>query len=204
MADGSATPAPAVLLGRGDLRRTVARLGAEIAEAHPDGVVLVSVLKGSIVFLADLVRAIPAPVEVDFLAISAFAPDSGRVRIVKDLTTDIGGRPVVLVEDVVDTGLTLGFLLAELDRRQPSSVDVCALLDKTARRLLPTPVRHRGVEIPDVFALGYGLDYAGRYRNLEFVVAGDLAVLAADPDAYVAQLYRRSDPSSLGAAPPPL
>jgi hypothetical protein len=81
---------------------------------------------------------------------------------------------------------------------------VCALLDKTVRRLLPTPIRHRGVEIPDVFALGYGLDYAGRYRNLEFVVAGDLAVLAGDPDAYLAQLYRRSRPSTLGASAPPL
>lgn len=179
-----------MLLGRRALRRTVARLGEEIGAAHPEGVVLVSVLKGSVLFLADLVRVVPVPVEVDFLAISTFAPDSGRVRLVKDLTTDVSGRSVVLVEDVVDTGLSLAYLLGTLAQRGPASLEVCALLDKTARRLVPTPIRYRGVEVPDVFALGYGLDYAGRYRNLEFVVAGDPNVLAADPDAYLAQLYR--------------
>ena len=180
---------PRVLLGRRGLRRTVARLADEVARDHPEGLVVVPVLKGSLLFLADLVRALPGPVEVDFLAISHFAPDSGRVRIVKDLTTDIEGRRVVLVEDVVDTGLSLGFLLGELRRRGPATLEVCTLLDKSARRLLPLPLRYRGADIPDVFALGYGLDYAGRYRNLDLVVAGDPAVLAVDPDAYVAHLY---------------
>lgn len=185
---GTVAP-PTVLLGRRQLRRTVGRLAEEVAADHEPGVVLVSVLKGSLIFLADLARAIPYTVEVDFLAISRFAPHSGRVRLVKDLTTDIGGRHVVLIEDVVDTGLSLGWVLGELGRREPASLEVCTLLDRSVRRLLPTPLRYRGLEIPDVFALGYGLDYAGRYRNLEFVVAGDPGVLAADPDAYVEHLY---------------
>lgn len=182
-------PPPAVLLGRRELRAVVERLGAEIAAAHPDGVVLVGVLKGSLLFFADLVRAVTAPVEIDFLAISSFAPDSGRVRIVKDLDTDIGGRSVVVVEDVVDTGLTLGYLLGELGRRSPTSLQVCTLLDKQVRRLLPLPLDYVGAAIPDVFALGYGLDFAGRYRNLGFVVAGDPLLLAADPDHYLRDLY---------------
>lgn len=201
MVDAPPSP-PTVLLGRRQLRRTVQRLGEEIGAAHPEGVVLVSVLKGSVLFLADLARVVAVPVEIDFLAISAFAPDSGRVRLVKDLTTDVSGRAVVLVEDVVDTGLSLAFLLGVLRQRGPSSLEVCALLDKTARRLVPTPIRYRGAEVPDVFALGYGLDYAGRYRNLEFVVAGDPAVLAADPDAYLGHLYRaRSGPGAAGPQP---
>jgi hypoxanthine phosphoribosyltransferase len=202
MDDQPSTPAPApvpasvpahaparILISRGELRRGVERLAAEVSAAYPDGVVLVAVLKGSVIFLADLVRRLSVPVDIEFLAISSFEPDSGRVRIVKDLDVDIGGRHVVLVEDIVDTGLTLGFLLGELRRRQPASLEVCALLDKAARRILPLPVRFIGFEVPDVFVLGYGLDFAGRYRNLDVVAAGDTGVLAADPDAYVTQLY---------------
>lgn len=150
-----------------------------------------AVLKGSIPFLADLVRRLTIVPEVDFMAISAYAPDTGRVRIVKDLDTDISGRDVVLVEDIVDTGLTLHFLLAELGRRSPRSLDACSLLDRTSRRIIPAPVRYRGFEIGDEFVLGYGLDYAQRYRNLDRVVVGDLATLREDPDAYVASLHRR-------------
>jgi hypoxanthine phosphoribosyltransferase len=125
------------------------------------------------------------------LAISSYAPGTGRVRIVKDLEVDIAGRDVVLVEDIVDTGLTLTYILGELRRRGPSSLEVCALLDKTARRLVPVPVRFVGFAIPDVFALGYGLDWQGRYRNLDRLVAGDLATLRNDPDAHVEALFRR-------------
>ena len=181
---------PDVVLGRRALRSTVARLGAEISADHPDGVLLVAVLKGGVVFLADLVRALTVPAEVDFVALSAFRPDAGRVRILKDLDHDVTGRHVVVVEDVVDTGLTLGFLVGELRRRGAAEVDVCALADKGVRRLLPTPLRYRGIEVPDVYLLGYGLDYAGRYRNLDVLVAGRLDVLATDPDAYVPLLYR--------------
>jgi hypoxanthine phosphoribosyltransferase len=166
-------------------------VAAEISAAHVDGVVLVAVLKGSIPFLADLVRRLTVVPEVDFMAISAYAPASGRVRIVKDLDTDISGRDVVLVEDIVDTGLTLHYLLAELGRRQPRSLEACTLLDRTSRRIIPTPIAYRGFQVGDEFLLGYGLDFEQRYRNLDRVVVGDVAVLREDPDAYVASLYAR-------------
>ena len=164
-------------------------MAAEISGAHTDGVLLVAVLKGSVPFLADMVRTMTVMAEVDFMAISAYAPDTGRVRILKDLDVDISGRDVVLVEDIVDTGLTLHYLLAELARRRPRSLESCALLDRTSRRIIPTPVHYRAFEIGDEFVLGYGLDFAQRYRSLDRVVVGDLAVLRADPDAYVASLW---------------
>jgi hypoxanthine phosphoribosyltransferase len=166
-------------------------VAAEISAAHVDGVVLVAVLKGSIPFLSDLVRRLTIVPVIDFMAISAYAPETGRVRIVKDLDMDISGRDVVLVEDIVDTGLTLHYLLAELGRRNPQSLEACTLLDRTTRRIIPTPVRYRGFEIGDEFVLGYGLDFSQRYRNLDRVVLGDVEVLREDPDAYVPSLYRR-------------
>jgi hypoxanthine phosphoribosyltransferase len=169
----------------------VTRLGAELTAAYPNGVLLVGVLKGSVPFLADVARAMEAPTEIDFLAISSYAEGTGRVRIVKDLEADICGRDVVLVEDIVDTGLTVSYVLGELRRRQPTSVEVCALLDKVARRIVPVPLRFVGFSIPDEFALGYGMDFAERYRNLDRVVAGDLNALRTDPDAHVHELYQR-------------
>ena len=180
-----------VLIPAEDLRAGVQRLAAELSEAYDDGVLLVAVLKGSVPFLADLVRALTIVPHVDFLAISAYAPETGRVRIVKDLDADIAGRDVVLVEDIVDTGLTLTYLLGELARRGPRSLEVCALLDKVTRRIVPTPVRFVGFTVGDDFVVGYGLDFAERYRNLELVAAGDLAALRADPDAHVDQFYAR-------------
>jgi len=187
LADDAAAARP--LIAAGELRRRVRDLAADLSATYPDGLVVVAVLKGSLIFLADLVRSLEVPVEVDFLAISTFEPDSGRVRLVKDLDADIAGRDVVLVEDIVDTGLTLSFLLNELRRREPASLEVCALLDKSARRIVPTPLRFVGFETPDAFVLGYGLDFAGRYRNLDRIVTGELEVLTRDPDAYVGQLY---------------
>ena len=174
-----------------DVRAAIARLGGEIAAAFPDGVLLVSLLKGSVIFLADLVRAIPpsVPVEVDFMAISSYAPETGRVRILKDLDTDIHERDVVLVEDIVDTGLTTAYVRGELERRGPRALDVCALLDKAVRRLVPTPLRFVGFEVDDRFLLGYGLDHAERYSNLGDIVEGDLARLLDDPDVHVSDLY---------------
>lgn len=172
-----------------ELRVANARLGREISEAHPEGVLLVAVLKGSVIFLSDLVRRITVPVEIDFLGISSYAPDSGRVKLTKDLGTDLADREVVLVEDVVDTGLTLAYLLAQLRSRGPASLEVCTLFDKRARRIVPQPLAYVGFEIGDEFVVGYGLDFRGRYRNLDVVAAGDLDVLAADPDAYVGDLY---------------
>jgi hypoxanthine phosphoribosyltransferase len=180
-----------VLISAEELRAGVERLAAELSAAYDDGVVLVAVLKGSVWFLADLVRAMTIGLEVDFLAVSSYAPDTGRVRILKDLEIDVHNRDVVLVEDIVDTGLTLTYLLGELGRRGPRSLEVCALLDKGCRRIVPAPVRFRGFEIGDEFALGYGLDFAERYRNLDLVVAGDLDALRGDPDAHVPELYQR-------------
>ena len=178
-----------MLIDPEELQAGVGRVAAELSEAYDDGVLLVAVLKGSVPFLADLVRAMSTSPEIDFLALSAYAPDSGRVRIVKDLEVDIGGRDVVIVEDIIDTGLTLTFLRNELERRGPRSLATCALLDKRARRIVPTPVEHVGFVIPDEFVLGYGLDFLGRYRNLDRVVAGDLGALRQDPAAHVIALY---------------
>jgi len=160
-----------------------------VSAAYPGGVLLVAVLKGSVPFLSDVVRALSVPAEIDFMAVSSYAPDTGRVRILKDLDTDISGRDVVLVEDIVDTGLTLAYLTDQLRARRPGSLEVCALLDKRARRIVPTSVRFAAIELDDRFALGYGLDYAQRYRNLDHLVVGDLDTLRADADAYVADLY---------------
>ena len=180
-----------VLADRSALGAITARLGAEIGADHPDGVVMIGVLKGSIPFLADLARAIPpaVSVQIDMIALSAFAPDSGRVRIVKDVGLDVTGLPVVLVQDVVDTGLTTSFLVADLRRRGARSVDVCALADRRGRRLVPVALRHIGLEVGDDYLVGFGLDHDGRYRNLPVLAVADPAVLAADPDAYVEQFY---------------
>jgi len=177
------------LIGPAELREGVARLAAEISEAYDDGVVLVAVLKGSVPFFADMIRSLTVNPVVDFMAISSYAPDSGRVRIVKDTEVDLYGRQVVLIEDIIDTGLTLTYLLGEIRGREAASVDACALLDKAVRRIVPTPLRFRGFEIGDDFVLGYGLDYAERYRNLDRIIAADLGLLRGDPDAYVGELY---------------
>jgi hypoxanthine phosphoribosyltransferase len=181
---------PTTLLDEVQLAECVDRLGRAIAHDHPDGVVLVGVLKGALIFLADLTRAVQGiAVEVDFIAISRYAPDSGRVRITHDLTTDLSGRDVVVVEDIVDTGLTLGYLVQHLRERGARTVDVCALLDRDARRILPLPIRYVGARIPDVFVLGFGQHVADLYRNLPRVVEADRDTIAADPAAYVDALY---------------
>jgi hypoxanthine phosphoribosyltransferase len=185
-----AVPAPETLLDEAAIAETVSRLAGEITDEHPDGVVLVGVLKGASIFLADLARAIrDVDVTVAFIAISRYAPDSGRVRILHDVDLDLTDRDVVLVEDLVDTGLTLGYLVKHLEAQGPRRVDVCTLLDRPARRILPVTVRYVGVQIPDVFVLGYGLHRADLYRNVPRVVIADRAVVAATPDAYVESLY---------------
>ncbi|MHB8463942.1 MAG: hypoxanthine phosphoribosyltransferase [Acidimicrobiales bacterium] len=180
-----------VLIPSEQLHTAIRRLAGEVSRDHPDGVLLVAVLKGSTLFLADLVRALSVPVEVDFLAVSSYAPETGRVRIVKDLELDVADREVILVEDIVDTGLTLTYLLGQLERRAPRTLEVCTLLDKACRRIVPTALRYVGFEIGDDFVLGYGMDFAERYRNLDHVVAGDLRALQDDPDAHVAELFGR-------------
>jgi len=181
---------PTVLLDQDALGATVSELGAAITADHPDGVVLVGVLKGALIFLADLARAIEdVPVVVDFLALSRYEPDSGRVRLLKDLDVDVTDRDVVIVEDLVDTGLTLSYLVRQIEARGARRVEVCALLDRSARRIVPLPLRYVGLDIGDAFVLGYGLKVGEQYRNLPVVMSGDRAVLRADPDAYLAQCY---------------
>jgi hypoxanthine phosphoribosyltransferase len=181
------TPRAEVLLDATAISTRIRRLAGEIARDHPDGVVLVGVLKGALVFLADLARAMPAAdVSIDFLAISRYAPDSGRVRILKDLDLDVTGRDVVLVEDLVDTGLTLAYLLEHVRSRGARRVEVCTLLDRAERRIVPLDVRYVGEEVPgDAFVLGYGLHVGERYRNLPAVVRVDRDTVASAPEAYV-------------------
>ncbi|MGH2685563.1 MAG: phosphoribosyltransferase, partial [Actinomycetota bacterium] len=135
------------------------------------------------------VRSLDINPEIDFLGITSYAEGTGRVRLLMDLQRDIHDRHVLLVEDVVDTGLTLTYLLRELRQRNPASLEVCALVDKTARRLVPTPVRFAGFRVAEEFLVGYGLDFAGRYRNLDLLAVADLDALAADPDVHVEALY---------------
>jgi hypoxanthine phosphoribosyltransferase len=182
-----------VLFGRGDIRRRIEELGRDITGDYEGRApVLISVLKGGSVFLAVLMRRVHLAIAIDYMSISRYggATESmGRVRIVKDLEVDIGGRDVLVVEDIVDTGLTLSYLITVLESRHPASVEVCALLDKSVRRITPLPIRYVGFDCPDVFVVGYGLDFQERYRNLPDILAvQDLSALAADPDLLVPYL----------------
>ncbi len=181
---------PVALLTREQLAVEVARLGAEIANDHPNGVVLVGVLKGALLFLADLARAINGiEVQVDFISVSRYAPDSGRVRVLLDVGIDLTGRDVVMVEDLVDTGLTATFLRERLIAKGPRRVSLCTLLDRTSGRIVPIEVKYKGLEIGDVFVLGYGLHAQDLYRNLNAVYAADPLPLQSEPSTYLADLY---------------
>lgn len=158
-----------ILFRQAEIAAMVRRLGETIARDYAGRPpVLVGVLKGVSFFLSDLIRQVDLPVEIDFMAVSALGRD-GPVRIVKDLDVDIQGRHVMLVEDIVDTGMTLRYILGHLERWQPASLEVCALFDKRTRRLADVPIRYVGFELADEFVVGYGLDYHQRYRNLPFV-----------------------------------
>src|SRR4051812_19570705 len=164
-----------ILVQPDDLRSRVRELGAQIS-ADYDGkdLLLVGVLKGAIFFLSDLMRHIDIPVEVDFMAVASYGSQtdsSGVVRILKDLDAPIEGRDVLIVEDIIDSGLTLQYLMRNLEARGPASLEVCALLTKPTRRKVDLPARYIGFEIPDRFAIGYGLDHGERFRNLPFVAA---------------------------------
>lgn len=163
------------LVAAEDLQRRVAELGAEINRDYEGReLVMIGVLKGAVLFMADLMRVLTVPCEVDFMAVSSYGSatdSSGVVRILKDLDAVIEGRDVLLVEDIVDSGLTLHYLLKNLKARDPRSLEVCALLTKPERRRVDLPIRYVGFEIPNRFAIGYGLDHAQRYRNLSYVAA---------------------------------
>lgn len=188
-------PPPAeTLISEKELSARLKELAAEISAYYSDSVpILVSVLKGSALFLADLARAIERPIEIDFMSISSYqssGAQSGVVKIVKDLESDISGRDVLIVEDIVDTGLTLNYLRRTLEEREPASLRAVTLLDKSARRIVPVPLEWSGFEIPDVFVVGYGLDFQGRYRNIpELLAIKDLARLANEPLLLVPTLF---------------
>jgi hypoxanthine phosphoribosyltransferase len=169
------------LIDEGALAARVGALGAEITrDYHGRDPLLVCVLKGAFVFLGDLVRAIDLPVSVDFMAISSYGSGtqtSGIVRIVKDLEMTIEDRHVLVIEDIVDSGLTLSYLIKSLRARRPASLEVCALLTKPERREVDVPVRYVGFEIPNRFVVGYGLDHDERFRNLRSVGLIDEAAL---------------------------
>ena len=158
------------LIPQNRLQERVSELGQEISQAYGDSALtLVAILRGAFVFAADLLRAITIPVSIDFMAISSYAGQAGVVRIIKDLEESIAGRDVLMLEDIIDTGLTANYLLQNLKRRNPASLQLCALLDRPARRIIELPVAYRGFEIPDQFVVGYGLDYQQRYRNLPHI-----------------------------------
>lgn len=201
MTDGAAPrPQPfEVLIDSARLQARIEELGRELADACAGAEqppVLVGVLKGSVLFLADLVRALPFDVEVDFMSISSYSAggaQSGVVRIVKDLDSDVHGRDVVIVEDIVDTGLTLNYLRRNLGARSPRSLRAVTLLDKSVRRIVPVPLEHRGFDIPDVFVVGYGLDFQALYRNVrDLLSVPDLPRLANEPRLLVSPLWPAS------------
>jgi hypoxanthine phosphoribosyltransferase len=161
-----------VLVSEEEIQAKVGELGRRISRDYAgEELLLIGLLRGAIVFLSDLMRALDIPVRLDFIGISSYgvSTESGAVRLVMDLETDIAGRHVLVVEDIVDTGKTLAYLVDNLKSRQPASLRVCALLDKPERRQVPIQVDYVGFEIPDKFVVGYGLDFAEGYRNLPFV-----------------------------------
>ena len=162
-----------VLIDEATLQGRIAELGAEVSADYAGrDLLLVGVLKGAVFFMADLMRELTVPCEIDFMAISSYGAatdSSGVVRILKDLEINLAGRHVLVVEDIIDSGLTLSYLMRNLESREPASLEICALLTKPARREIDVPVRWIGFEIPNKFVIGYGLDFAERYRNLPYV-----------------------------------
>ncbi|MDA8295516.1 MAG: phosphoribosyltransferase family protein [Actinomycetota bacterium] len=193
----SAEPTP--FLRAGALAETVARLGAEISADHPDGLVVVGVLKGGVCLVADLLRSITVPCVVDFFALSPYAGERARVRVLKDVDLDVRDLDVLLVEDVVDTGLSASYVLGLLEARGARRVSVCALLDRPQRRIVPLEPTYVGTVAPEDFLVGYGLDAAERYRNVPDLWVVDPSALESDRGAFDGALYPppgyRSSPS---------
>jgi hypoxanthine phosphoribosyltransferase len=162
-----------ILIDEDDLQRRIAELGDEIsADYRGRDLLLLGVLKGAVFFMSDLMRRLTIPCEIDFMAISSYGAStdsSGVVRILKDLDINIEGRHVLVVEDIIDSGLTLSYLMRMLESREPATLEICALLTKPERREIDVDVRYTGFEIPNRFVIGYGLDFAERYRNLPYV-----------------------------------
>jgi hypoxanthine phosphoribosyltransferase len=170
-----------ILIGEAALKRRIVELGEEISNDYAGlDVLLVGVLTGAVFFMSDLMQHLTIPCEIDFMAISSYAgttESSGVVRILKDLDMNIEGRHVLVVEDIIDSGLTLSYLIRNLEAREPASLEVCALLTKPERREIDVPVRYVGFEIPNRFVVGYGLDFGEKYRNLPYVAVLDEGLL---------------------------
>ena len=175
---------PTPYLEAGSIADRVAELARELDEVLEPGAVLIGVLKGCLPFMADLIRRISTPIVVDFLALSAFAPDSGRVRLTNDLSVDVEGRQVVLVEGVVDTGFRLDYLRRHIIDHGPSELRICTLFDRVGRRVLPIPIDHVGFATDAAFLVGYGLDHRGEFRNLPGVVEVELSDLDRADDEF--------------------
>lgn len=162
-----------IILSSDQIRAKVDEIGQAISRDYSGrNPLLVGVLKGVLVFMADLLRAITIPVEVDFMAVSNYSPEaraSGIVRLEKDLEEPLEGRHVIFVEDVIDTGLTLSYLLRSLRERNPTSLEICTLFNRPHHRLIDIPLKYKGFDLPERFVIGYGLDYREKYRNLPFV-----------------------------------
>ena len=162
-----------VLFTEEQLRAKVQEIGKQIEKDYAgQEIMLIGVLRGSFVFMADLARAIDLPCTLDFMSVSSYGKgtkSSGQVQITKDLSEDITGRNVIVIEDILDSGNTLSYLLKMLENRNPASIRLCTLLDKPDRRVKPVEVHYQGFEIPDAFVVGYGLDYAEQYRNLPYI-----------------------------------
>lgn len=162
-----------VLLSSDEIQDKIATLGKQITEDYRDkDLLLVGVLKGAFVFMADLARSIHLPIEFDFMAVSSYGSStrsSGVVRILKDLDYEITGRHVLLVEDIIDSGLTVSYLLRYLEARRPASLEICSLFWKKGEQAVPLDVKYPGFDIPPVFVVGYGLDYSEKYRNLSYI-----------------------------------
>jgi len=175
----------AILADAEQIHRRVAEIGRVITADYQDrDLHVVSVLKGSMMIVVDLLRAIGRPVSVDFIAVTSYGPQTrhrGVVRLIKDLDQSIEGRNVLVVEDVIDTGLTLNYILRTLRARQPASLEIATLLDKPIHRLIDLPIRYVGFSIPDQFVVGYGLDYQGRFRNLPFLATLKPDVMSEPP-----------------------
>lgn len=162
-----------VLMSREDIQEIVDRIGKQITEDYRDkDLLMVSILKGSVIFVADLMRAVEVNCAIDFMAVSSYGSGtktSGVVKIIKDLDKPIDGKDVLLVEDILDSGMTLSYIIEMLSARNPASIKICTLFDKPDRRVMPIKADYIGARVPDEFIVGYGLDYAERYRNLPYI-----------------------------------
>ncbi|MGO9314385.1 MAG: hypoxanthine phosphoribosyltransferase [Syntrophobacteraceae bacterium] len=185
-----------ILVTQEAIERRVAELGGEITSAYRDRLpLLVGVLKGCTLFMSDLVKLIDTPLEMDFISLVSYGSmtrPSGAARITKDLDCVIEGRDVLLVEGIIDTGMTAGYLLRNLEARQPRSIRVCTLLDKPARRIVKIPIAYRGFEIPDRFVVGYGLDFRQIYRNLPYIGVLSDKITGLDRNAATRHSHRDS------------